>query len=68
MGWLNSGNRQGVSVSTVVDDVSGRLQHLPVFVPRDLGLGGGVDDADDLRLVAFRRVDEGLLVLDFRGV
>ena len=36
---LDSGNGQGVAVSSVVDDVRGRLQRLAVLVPGDLGLG-----------------------------
>ena len=53
MGRLDSGNRQGVSVASVVNDVTGGLERLAVLVPRDLGLWRGVDDADDFGLVSF---------------
>ena len=39
------------------------LQELPVLVPLHLRLGGGVDGAGDLHLVAVPAVDEGLLLL-----
>ena len=43
--------------------------HPSVLVPLDDGLGGGVDDADDLGLVvAGASVDERLLLLDLGAV
>ena len=55
-------------VASVVNDVGGWLQGLAILVPRDLSLGRRVDDANDFGLVALRRVDVSLLVLDLGSV
>ena len=48
--------------------ISSNLFVIPHLKPRDVGLWRGVDDADDLRLVALARVDERLLLLDLGRV
>ena len=58
-------------VPVVRDDALGAVGHVDgeaVLVPGDLGAGRGVDDADDLGLVALAGVDEGLLLVDLGGV
>ena len=68
MSGFDAGDGQGVPVAAVVDDVAGGLQEVAVLVPRDLGLGRGVDEADHLRFVALRRVDVGFLVFNLGSI
>jgi len=65
---FDAGDGQGVSVAAVVDDVAGGLQEVAVLVPRDLGLGRGVDEADHLSFVALRRVDVSFLVFNLGSI
>ena len=57
-----------MSVSDLVDLVGPGVQGGAVLEPADVGPGGGVDNADHLRLSTLARVDESLLLLDLRTV
>ncbi len=61
---LDSGKEEDVSVAALAEDALILGQVLAVLEPGHLGLGGGVDDANDLRLVVLPGVDEGLLLFD----
>ena len=57
-----------MAVAALAEDPLIFAERFAILEPRDFGLGRGVNDADDLRLVVLARVDEGLLLFDPRCV